>query len=450
MGAFLAADFPLLNVSNAPCLQVGFRRGWDSGTGKKLGSEEAKQVVADGLIHAAKQLLLKHETGMRRFMREICAIPSVDGEIGAVLARVEQEAVALGYDQIFIDSIGCLVACMGRGSDTFLYDAHLDTVGIGDPTDWNHDPFRGWIDKDVLYARGACDTKGCIPGMIYGIAMARELGLLEGKRLIYYGSLEEQCDGQAPRVLVEVDGLRPDYVVIGEPTDMNIYHGQRGRVEIGLKATGRSAHASMPELGENPLYMLAQVLNRLEAHNESLGQNLDPIAAGSIAATDLHCTTASINAVPSEATLFLDRRLGLDEELQTVLEQVRTCIPEELQGKMAIEILRHDAPSYNGFSYPVEKVFPAWRLPEEDPFLQAGLKTHAAVYGRPGRLGLWPASTNGTYWMGTAGIPSLGFGPGSLNHAHGLDEQVQLRDVVQAALFYTFLPAYLPSTSPGE
>jgi len=396
------------------------------------------------LLDGATKLLKEHDGDIRRFMRLLCATPSVDGDIAAVLERVKLEVERLGYEDVQLDSMGCLFAAIGQGPTTVLYDAHLDTVGVGDRTDWSYDPFEGHMEGDVLYARGACDTKGSIPGMVYGLAIARELGLLEGLRLVYYGSLEEQCDGQAPRVLVEVDGIRPDYVVIGEPTNMQVYHGQRGRVELEVHITGRSAHASMPQLGDNPLYKLAPFLSELQALNHSLRISQSDAGGGSIAATDLRCITASINAVPSEVVLYLDRRLALGEDVRSALAEVQACVPPAYGEAISVEVLTYDEPSYNGFRYPVEKIFPAWRMPEEHPFCQAGLATFQQVFNETGELGLWPASTNGAYWNGVAGIPSLGFGPGSLEHAHRLDEHVRMKDVVAATLFYALLPANLP------
>jgi len=395
------------------------------------------------IVDVAHRWLKTSEPSIRTFMRELCATSSVDGEIADVLERVRQEAIKLHFEDIWTDSMGCLLTAIGKGPVTILYDAHLDTVGIGDADDWDHDPFKGCVVEDVLYARGACDTKGCIPGMLYGLALARDLGLLEGKRVLYYGSLEEQCDGQAPHVLVEVDGLHPDYVVIGEPTNMQVYHGQRGRVEFALHMTGRSAHASMPHLGENPLYKLAPFLANVAALNERLGRTTSPVGSGSVAATDMTCRTASINAVPSDATVFMDRRLALDEDVETVRRELEACVPQEHRGAARLSILHYDEPSYNGFRYPVEKVFPAWTLPRDHPYLDAGLKTYQHAFGKKGKLGMWPASTNGTYWMGVAGIPSIGFGPGELRHAHRPEEQVRMADVVQATLFYALLPAFL-------
>jgi putative selenium metabolism hydrolase len=398
--------------------------------------------IADG-IREVHSTIASQSAKIRAFMREICAIPSMDGQIEAVAERVEEELASLGYEEIFYDRMGCLLAGIGDGPRTVLYDAHLDTVDIGKRSDWGWDPFEGKVEGDLLYARGACDTKGCVPGMVYGLSLAYRFGLLDGVRAYFYGSLEEQCDGLAPRVLVEEDRLRPDYVVIGEPTDMGVYLGQRGRVEMVIDVRGRSAHASMPQEGDNPLYKLPQVIKRVQELNDRLSTRETILGPGSIAATDLRCTTASINAIPSSCTLYLDRRLGLGEEVEAVLAEVQRCIPSELTPDMELRVLKYDEASYTGYSYAIDKIFPAWLMSTEHPYVRAALNASRFAYGHEAPTGTWPASTNGTYWMGVAGIPSIGFGPGELRYAHTTDEQVSLGDVVEATVFYALLPAFL-------
>ena len=124
--------------------------------------------------------------------------------------------------------MGNILGRIGNGSKVLVYDTHDDTVGLGDPTSWQWDPFKGKIEDGVLYARGACDEKGSAPGMIYGLAIARDLGLLDDFTCYVFGNLEEDCDGIAPNSFVEVDPkVRPDYVVIGEPTRMLVYRGHK-------------------------------------------------------------------------------------------------------------------------------------------------------------------------------------------------------------------------------
>ncbi len=107
----------------------------------------------------------------------------------------------------------------------------------------------------------ACDEKGSTPGMIYGMGTARDLGLLEGWTAWYFGNMEEWCDGIAPNTFVEVDpGIRPDFVIIGEPTKMNVYRGHKSRIELKVTAKGVSAHAASNHVGINAIYLLLPVI----------------------------------------------------------------------------------------------------------------------------------------------------------------------------------------------
>ncbi len=139
------------------------------------------------------------------FLREICAIPSMDSKIGPVGERIAAEMRALGFADVRFDKMGNIFGRIGHGPRVMVYDSHIDTVGVGDPASWGWDPFEGKIEDGKLYARGAVDEKGSTPGMIYGLAIARDLGLLEGWTAYYYGNMEEWCDGIAPNAFVEVD-----------------------------------------------------------------------------------------------------------------------------------------------------------------------------------------------------------------------------------------------------
>ena len=152
-------------------------------------------------------------------MRELCAIPSVMGRIGDVGKRVIEEMKLLGFADVRFDTMGNVLGRMGQGPKVLLYDSHIDTVDVGDRTAWGWDPFQGKVEGGILYARGAGDEKQSTPGMLYGIALANELGLLDGFTVYYFGNMEEDCDGLACQALVEREGLRPDLVVVGEPTE---------------------------------------------------------------------------------------------------------------------------------------------------------------------------------------------------------------------------------------
>jgi putative selenium metabolism hydrolase len=374
------------------------------------------------------------------FLRELCAIPSFDSQIGPVGERAAAEMRKLGFDEVRFDKMGNVLGRIGQGPVKLLYDSHIDTVGVSDPSAWSWDPFKGKVENGILFARGACDEKGSTPGMIYGLALARDLGLLEGYTAYYFGNMEEWCDGIGPHALVEVEGIRPDFVVIGEPTRMQVYRGHKGRVEMQIVAKGRSAHAASNHLGDNAIYKLLPIIATIAGMEPELGD--DPfLGHGKITVTDMKVQTASINAVPDEATIFIDRRMTFGETPESVLEQVRRVVGERPDLKM--ELLHYADPSYTGFVFPVDKIFPSWALPEDHSLVQAGQQALRLLTGSAPTPGKWNFSTNGTYWMGKANIPSIGFGPGDEVHAHTVIDQVKLDDVVDATAFYALLPSIL-------
>jgi putative selenium metabolism hydrolase len=298
-----------------------------------------------------------------------------------------------------------------------------------------------------LYARGACDEKGSTPGMVYGLAIARDLGLLDGYTVYYFGNMEEWCDGLAPNAFVEADPkVRPDFAIIGEPTRMQVYRGHKGRIELKITATGRSAHAASHYLGDNAVYKMMAVITQIRELDRRMrfGMGYHPVQGHpSVAVTDVTARTASLNAVPDHFTIYLDRRITLNEPHDEVIAQIKGLIPDYLQEEIFVEELFYSEPSYTGFIFPVSKYYPAWLLDDTHPLVQAGQLAVQELWGAAQPLGAWDFSTNGTYWAGKAKIPAIGLGPGDEKTAHTINENVPLDDVVRAAEWYAWLPAAL-------
>jgi len=378
-----------------------------------------------------------------QFMLEICEIPSMDSQIGPVGERIQAEMKKLGFDEVRFDKMGNTIGRIGNGPRTIVYDSHIDTVGIGDPASWGWDPFKGKIEDGILYARGACDEKGSTPGMIYGLAMARDLGLLDGWTAYYFGNMEEWCDGIAPNTFVEVDpGIKPDFVVIGEPTKMLTYRGHKGRLEMKVTAKGKSAHAASNHLGDNAIYKLLPVIAGIRDLEPQLGDH-EFLGHGKITVSDMHVQTPSINAVPDEAVIFIDRRMTFGETKEQVRAQVEALIPKEFKDSVKLEELFYDEPSYTGFKFPVDKYFPAWALDEDHALVRAGQLAREQIGLPSAPSGKWNFSTNGIYWAGKAEIPSIGFGPGDEETAHTVNDSVSLEDMVKATEFYAILPSLI-------
>ena len=397
-----------------------------------------------------KQRVAHNKDAIIQFMRDICAIPSMDSLIGPVGERIQAEMRKLNYDEVRFDKMGNTLGRIGNGPKVLVYDSHIDTVGVGDRENWGWDPFTGKIEDGIFYARGACDEKGSTPGMVYGLAMARDLGLLDGYTVYYFGNMEEWCDGIGPNAFVETDpGVKPDFVVIGEPTMMNVYRGHKGRIELKITATGRSAHAAVHYLGDNAVYKMISIINLIRELDRRMrfGMGAHPVLGHpSIAITDVSARTNSLNAVPDQFTIFIDRRITIAESHDDVVNLIKGLIPDYLQNEIKVEELYYDTPSYTGFQFPLSKYFPAWLLDSTHPLVQAGQKTVSELWGVERPLGTWDFSTNGTYWAGKAGIPSIGFGPGDEKTAHTFVENVPLQDMVDATAFYAYLPQMIRGT----
>jgi len=396
------------------------------------------------LVTDIRQRVEAQRRDIIQLMRDICAIPSMESQIGPVGERIQAEMRRLGYDEVRFDKMGNTIGRIGDGPKVLVYDSHIDTVGVGDPREWPWDPFVGKVEDGLLYARGACDEKGSTPGMVYGLAIARDLGLLEGYTTYYFGNMEEWCDGIAPHAFVEFDPkVRPDFVVIGEPTRMQVYRGHKGRLELKVTARGRSAHAASHHLGDNAIYKMLPVIAGIQKLDQQLQEGLGShplLGHGSVVVTDAVTRTASLNAVPDQFTIYLDRRTTLSETRAGIFAQIKGLIAEGMEGEIVAEELFYDTPSYTGFTLPVDKYFPAWALEDSHPLAQAGQRAVQALWSEPAPLGTWDFSTNGVYWAGKAGIPAIGMGPGDEKTAHTMNEHVSLDDVVRATEWYALLP----------
>ncbi|MGJ3238214.1 MAG: YgeY family selenium metabolism-linked hydrolase [Anaerolineae bacterium] len=398
-------------------------------------------------IQSIQSKVIQAHAEMLAFFREIVAIPSTDSHIKAVGQRVEAELHKLNYDAVWWDKMGCIIGRIGPEDADYhlLYDSHLDTVGIGDLTEWNWDPFLGKEEEGILYARGACDEKASTPGMIYGLAIARDLGIIPDNMAVYYfGNIEEANEGASANAFVMTEGIRPDFVVIGEPTDMNLCRGQKGRVEYQITARGKSSHAANNHLGDNALYKLLPIIEQIKARQAELPS--DPfLGDAKITVTSVEVQAGSRNVVPALATAYVDRRLTAGEDAYQELAYLRSLLTTD---DVTITIPEFGEPSYTGFIFPLEMVYPAWTVPEDHPFLQAGVRAAQQIGLNP-MITRWDFSTNGVYWAGKAHIPTIGFGPGDEQYAHTVLDQVCLDDVVKATEWYALLPSLIGGVYAG-
>ncbi len=347
------------------------------------------------------------------------------------------------FDEIRIDGLGSLIGRIGHGPKTIAFDAHLDTVYPGDQTQWSFDPFIPKTEDGKVWGRGSVDQKGGMAALLTAARLIKELNLNDAFTVYFTGTvMEEDCDGLCWQHLITEENLRPECVVITEPTNMRIYRGHRGRMEMRLEVKGRSCHSSAPEHGDNAVYKIARIALEIEKLNERLPS--DPsMGKGSISITETTSSSPSACAVPDWASIRLDRRLTFSDSKAGAIAEVYDAAQRAGCDDSQVAVLTFKEPAYTGKVYPAEKYYPAWALDEHSPFLKSAVDAYAGIFDKIPSVGMWTFSTNGVAIAGMHGIPCFLFGPGNEMYAHAPNEACEIEHLSGAAAFYAAFVARL-------
>jgi len=319
-----------------------------------------------------------------------------------------------------------------------MYDGHMDTVGVGDRSAWKRDPFGAELIDGVLYGRGACDMKGGLAAMVYGGKMLKDSGIpLSGTLYVVGIAQEEPCEGLALGILIEEEGIRPDFVVLGEATNLQVSRGQRGRMEIKITTKGRASHGSAPHRGDNAIYKAARLIQQIEKMAGDLPVH-DVMGQATLAVTYIENTGGSRNVIPDSCSFFIDRRLVLGETVESVLAPLQALVLAS--GIDAdVTLTEHRSTSWTGYDCRMPEFYPAWLIDADHALVQATTQAIQKSLGFAPELRQWDFSTDGVYSQGTAHIPTLGFGPGDEQYAHTVNDQIRMEDVFKAAAVYAQL-----------
>lgn len=419
-----------------------------------------------------------YRADMTKLLRDMVRFPGESADEKAKIDRAAEECRKLGFNKVEIDPQGNLLAYMGTGKTLIAFDGHIDTVGIGNINNWKFDPYEGYENDVEIGGRGTSDQEGGIVSAIYGAKIMKDLGLLNDKytALITATVQEEDCDGLCWQYIIKEDGIRPDFVVINEPTDGGIYRGHRGRMEIRVDVKGISCHGSAPERGDNAIYKMADILQDVRALNENddkdtntikglvkmLSEKHNPswkdaqfLGRGTITASQIFFTSPSRCAVADSCAVSLDRRMTAGETWESCLDEIRALPAVKKYGEdVVVSMYQYDRASYTGCVYPIECYFPTWIIPEEHKITQTLKTAHESLYGtqrtgtketqemRKARplVDKWTFSTNGVTIMGRNGIPCIGFGPGAEAQAHAPNEKTWKDDLVVCAAVNAVIP----------
>ena len=369
------------------------------------------------------------------FTQSLIRIQSYSGQEEQIIRFIEQKMKALGYDEVIIDSMGNLLGRIGNGEKSILLDSHVDTVAVNDEAEWDVPPFSGEVVDGRLYGRGSVDMKSSVTASIYAGALARTLGFDAGKTIYVSCTVfEEDCDGENLKHLFKERNLRPDYVVICEPSNNVITLGHKGKAQISIKTQGVSAHGSAPEKGVNAIYEMAEIIQRVEKVNAELMKREAP--RGTLVMSKISSVSASLNAVPSECEVYLDRRTVPGETNDDIKKEMDQLIT----GKKATwEVGTLHRKSWTGLDITYEPFHSAWKIDMDHELTQVCIAAYRKTFGsEPSAFDFWDFSTNAVTPVSLR-IPTIGFGPGEYKLAHMRNENCKVDQIVEACGFYANL-----------
>jgi len=335
----------------------------------------------------------------------------------------------LGYDHVEIDRAGNVVAMLERGAGpTLLLNGHLDTVPAGDPERWPHPPYAAVEAGGRLYGRGACDMKGGVAAMAIGARAAADAGI--AGRVLMTAVVQEEIGGLGARVLASE--READVVIVGEPSDLRLMLGHRGRCEVRATFPGRLAHAGRAELGENALTRAARFVTALERLPLPSAPRL---GRASVTPTSLITQPRDgTNVVPGSAELAIDYRTVPGQSPDSILAELRSLDPGATFTVPA-EVFRSEAGTLE-MSVPREN--PPYLLDASNPVVAVAQQALEGALGRPVDVDTWWFATDAPH-LAAMGAPILGFGPGDPSLAHTSGEYVCVTHLHSAVAGYRAL-----------
>ncbi len=367
------------------------------------------------------------------FTQDLVRIKSLSGQEGEIIKFIEKKMLDLGYDEVTIDSMGNVLGKIGNGEKSILFDSHIDTVEVKDEAQWDVPPFSGEVSNGRLHGRGSVDMKSGAAASIYAGVLARKSGFGSDKTIyISCTVFEEDCDGENLKHMFKELKVNPDYVVICEPSANKITLGHKGKIQVSIKTHGVSAHGSAPEKGVNAIYEMAEIIQRVDRTNLELMKKGSP--RGTLVMSKISSISVSLNAVPSECEVYLDRRMVPGETEEAIRQEMDSLV----QGKNASwEVGTLHRKSWTGMNIRYEPFHLAWKIDLDHELSKACIAAYRESFGdEPTEYDFWDFSTNAVTPV-SMGIPTIGFGPGEHKLAHMRNESCDVNQILDACEFYT-------------
>lgn len=393
-----------------------------------------------------KELSEQYREYTAQLLSKMIRVPGFSGREKERCELIVELCKEAGFDEVRIDGLGSVVGRVGHGPKKLAFDAHIDTVEIGDRSQWIKEPHSGEIADGLVYGLGSSDQLGGAAAMIASGRMLKELGY-DGEYSVYYTFtvMEEDCDGLCWLYLIEEEGVKPDYIVSSEPTACKLFRGQRGRMEIEILLKGISSHGSIPHNGISAAYKASRAALAMEQLNEDLMPDADNfLGKGSVTVSEMEVTGPSQCSVPDEARLYLDRRLTWGEDDKIAIGQVEEYITKALgEAPYKVYMPNYKKRGYKDTDFTQELYFPTWKTEDTNPIVACSREAYRELYGKKIEEGPCIYSTNAVAFAGRHHIPSVVLGPGDVEACHKPNETTRVEDLVVCSALYTLLPYIL-------
>ena len=379
---------------------------------------------------------------MVAFAKRLIQTQSPMGAEKKVADLVEEEMKKLGYDEVQRDEVGNVLGIIKGRSEkpTFMLNGHMDHVEVTDADKWQHGPFEGYADSDYLYGRGSADMKAGLAVMIHCGALIRSwIPNFPGRIVTAAVVQEETGAGLGTQHIVRE--IRPDAVIVGEPTGNKLIIGHRGKAELTAVVRGKSCHASMPDKGVNPLFAMAEFIKRvgqLEMPSDEL------LGRATLVPTKLQSDQPCTNVVPSEVKLWLDWRNVPGQEREDLLGVLNAilneCLTEGASGEVALAKL--GGKYYTGKEVDQEAYMHCFKIDSRHPLVRTAMKALSKALGKRIEPDVVTYASDAAI-LAEHGLPTILFGPGEPSMAHVRDERIPLGQMREAAKGYLGLLAAL-------
>jgi len=375
---------------------------------------------------------------LKDIVKELIRVPSLSGEERDIAYLIRDYMSLYGVDETLIDNYGNVIGIIKGDIDrNIVFEGHMDHVPPGDLFNWKYDPYEARIVDNKIYGRGSVDMKGAIASMIYSIRKIKDKDIPS----VYYVFVpyEEISEGTLfKKAIEETLEIKPDLVILGEATNLNLYIGQRGRTVIRAEFHGISAHASMPDMGLNALKAASKYIYYLIQYRDKLPEH-PVLGRSSVEPTIIECSPKSPPMIPDKCTLTIDYRMILGESRESITSFLnsiaRKLIDEGHAIHIDINILIEEAVMWTGKRIIIEHYYPSWLITNNDLVnkVLSILKSRNPL----AKTGVWRFSTDGVYSAGEANIPTIGIGPGDEALAHKPNEFIEIDQLFKASVMYS-------------